>query len=127
MKKNCGFAGLLNGKGASLISIEEYAAKEGVSVELVEASSKAGIVQIRRHKGKTFIVDQPLTPYSQRRDRAAVSALQQVQSRPEQSRGATKQDMPAGSITKLAWKMFRNSRQSTGKALKPAELVCDKK
>jgi hypothetical protein len=58
-------AGRLLQDGAALVSIDEYAAREGVSIELIEACGLAGIVQIRKHKGKTYIVDYPLTPYSQ--------------------------------------------------------------
>jgi len=46
------------------LSIDEYAAREGLSRDIIEDCGKLGIVQIRKHKGKTFVVDLPLTPYS---------------------------------------------------------------
>ena len=48
----------------SLLPIDEYAAREGVSREIVEKCGQLGIVQIRRYKGRTFVVDIPLGPYS---------------------------------------------------------------
>ena len=48
----------------ALLSIDEYAAREGLSRDIVEHCGKLGIVQIRKHKGKTFVVDVPLSPYS---------------------------------------------------------------
>ncbi|MHC4158180.1 MAG: hypothetical protein ACYSSO_03785 [Planctomycetota bacterium] len=48
----------------TLLPIDEYAAREGVSREIVEKCGQLGIVQIRRYKGKTFVVDIPLGPYS---------------------------------------------------------------
>jgi hypothetical protein len=48
----------------SLLPIEEYAAREGLSRDIIEHCGKLGIVQIRKHKGRTFVVDLPLTPYS---------------------------------------------------------------
>ena len=46
-----------------LVPIDEFAASEGVSRSAVEDWAKLGLVQIRRHKGKTFIVDVPPGPY----------------------------------------------------------------
>ena len=48
----------------SLLSIDQYAAREGVSRGVVEKCGEFGIVQIRRHRGKTFVVDMPLSPYA---------------------------------------------------------------
>ena len=48
----------------SLLSIDEYAAREGLSRDIIEHCGELGIVQIRKHKGRTFVVDLPLTPYS---------------------------------------------------------------
>jgi len=49
-----------------LLPIDEYAAREGLSKSLVEECGKLGIVQIRKYKGKTFVVDVPLSthPYT---------------------------------------------------------------
>jgi len=48
----------------ALLSIDAYAAREGISKGIVEECGKLGIVQIRKCKGKTFVVDVPLSPYS---------------------------------------------------------------
>ncbi|MHC4757948.1 MAG: hypothetical protein ACYTE8_04770 [Planctomycetota bacterium] len=47
----------------SLIPLEEYAAREGVSVSIVYECSRTGIVQIRKNKGKCYVVDVPLNPH----------------------------------------------------------------
>ena len=47
-----------------LLPIDEYAAREGVSKDIVEECGKLGIIQIRRYRGQTFVVDVPLSPYS---------------------------------------------------------------
>lgn len=46
-----------------LISIDEYAEREGLSRDIIESCAKAGIVQVRKHRGKAFVVDVPLSPY----------------------------------------------------------------
>lgn len=45
-----------------LVSINTYAAREGVSIDTIEKFAKLGLLQIRRHKGKTFVVDLPAKP-----------------------------------------------------------------
>jgi methyl-accepting chemotaxis protein len=46
-----------------LVLIDEFAAREGVSRSAIEDWAKLGLVQIRRHKGETFVVDVPPAPY----------------------------------------------------------------
>jgi archaellum component FlaC len=47
-----------------LVPIDEYAARESVSAGFIEECGRLGIVQLRRYKGKTFVVDVPLAyPY----------------------------------------------------------------
>ena len=46
-----------------LLPIDEYATREGISRGIVEECGKLGIVQIRKYKGKTFVVDVPLSLY----------------------------------------------------------------
>lgn len=46
-----------------LLPIDKYAAREGVSTKLVEKCGRLGIVQIRKYKGNTYVVDVPLSPY----------------------------------------------------------------
>jgi len=47
----------------SLLPIDKYAAREGLSRGIIEECGKLGVVQIRKYKGKTFVVDVPLSPY----------------------------------------------------------------
>ena len=44
----------------SLLTLQQYASSQGISAGVVEECAKLGVVQIRRHKNKTFIVDLPL-------------------------------------------------------------------
>ena len=46
-----------------LLPIDEYATREGVSRGIVEECERLGIVQVRKHKGKRYVVDVPLSPY----------------------------------------------------------------
>jgi DNA repair exonuclease SbcCD ATPase subunit len=45
------------------VPIDEYAAREGLSRDLVEECGKLGIVQLRTYKGETFVVNVPISPY----------------------------------------------------------------
>jgi hypothetical protein len=47
----------------SLLPIDEYAAREGLSRGIVEECGKLGILQIRKYRGKAFVVDVPVSPY----------------------------------------------------------------
>ncbi|MHC4395332.1 MAG: hypothetical protein ACYS1A_06715 [Planctomycetota bacterium] len=75
-----------------LLSIGEYADREGITRGLIEECGKLGIVPIRRHKGKTFIVDVPIHSYSGK-DEIALA--------PVRAAGKTTQ---AGRISRLAEK-----------------------
>ncbi len=46
-----------------LIELGEYAKREGITPQDVKKCSEIGIVQLRRHKGKTFVVDMPVCSY----------------------------------------------------------------
>jgi len=39
-----------------LLPIDEYAAREGISRDLVEECGKLSIIQLRKYKGKTFVI-----------------------------------------------------------------------
>ncbi len=57
-----------NSVGASrlsrrLIEISEYAEREGITSQDVRKCSEIGIVQLRRHKDKTYVVDIPILSY----------------------------------------------------------------
>jgi len=48
-----------------LVPIDEYADRESVSTGLIEECGRLGVIQLRRYKGKTFVVDVPLAyPYT---------------------------------------------------------------
>jgi len=46
-----------------LLSIDRYATREGISRMVVEEYGRLGIVQLRKYKGETYVVDVPLSPY----------------------------------------------------------------
>ena len=128
------YAGRLMQDGAALISIDEYAAREGVSAELIKAAGLAGIMQIRRHKGKTYVVDRPLTPYFQaeacdgrQQDRHQLTKATLKADTPKTGKNISpnisNRTIPAGSITNLARKMFLKARQLTDKPLEPIEQL----
>ena len=48
----------------ALLPIEEYAARERLSMDIIEKCGKLGILQIRRFKGKTFVVEAPYPPFN---------------------------------------------------------------
>lgn len=48
----------------ALLPIEEYAARERLSTDVIEKCGKLGIIQIRRFKGKTFVVETPYPPFN---------------------------------------------------------------
>ncbi len=47
----------------SLLTVGQYAARQGVSAGIVQECARLGVVQVRKHKDKTFIVDLPLDIY----------------------------------------------------------------
>lgn len=123
-----------------LLPIDEYAAREGLSIKFVEECAKLGIIQIRRYKGKTFVVDVPLnlchcaseavTSPAQHIDEAAharkISELAQKVA-PEYLETTTEPAKPeesikAGTIAQLANKMFCKASQITGR---PTEDIDD--
>ncbi len=46
----------------SLVPLDEYAAREGLSSDIVEKQGQIGVVQIRKFKGQKFVVDVALRP-----------------------------------------------------------------
>ena len=55
-----------------LLSIGEYAVREGVTKGIIEECGKLGIIPIRKHKGKTFVVDVPIHSYSDKYEIAGI-------------------------------------------------------
>jgi hypothetical protein len=47
----------------SLLSVGQYASRQGVSTGIVQEAARLGVVQVRKHKDKMFIVDLPLDTY----------------------------------------------------------------
>ena len=45
-----------------LVPIERYAARERITVKTIEKFAKSGLLQIRRFKGRSFVVDLPTKP-----------------------------------------------------------------
>jgi DNA repair exonuclease SbcCD ATPase subunit len=58
-----------------LVPIDEYAKERGLSREIVEDCGQIGIVQIRKYKGKTFVVDLPVSPYQYSSDQSPTGLL----------------------------------------------------
>lgn len=116
-----------------LLPIDEYAAREGVSTRIVEECGKLGVLQIRRFRGKTFVVDVPLSPYTdlseaaneltQPLDEAAhakkIAELAQklAPDTPETDSVPEKliEQVKAGTISRLVKKMFRKFTEMTNK------------
>ncbi len=48
----------------SLLTVGQYAARQGVSASIVQECARLGVVQVRKHRDKTFIVDLPLDIYN---------------------------------------------------------------
>jgi hypothetical protein len=46
-----------------LVELHEYANREGITPQDVTKCSEIGIIHLRRHKGKTFVVDMPICSY----------------------------------------------------------------
>ncbi|UCF42529.1 MAG: hypothetical protein JSV99_07990 [Planctomycetota bacterium] len=126
----------------SLVPIDEYAAREGLSRDLVEECGKLGIVQLRTYKGETFVVNVPISPYlclsepakeparpTDKKTRAQkISELMQrvasEKSIPQKNPGAaipkgraesSNQPVKAGAISHLVKKMFENASKITEK------------
>lgn len=68
--------GQLFSRKKSLLSVQQYASSQGISTGVVQECAKLGVVQVRKHKSKTFIVDLPLD--------AAKTAKQQDDNKLEQ-------------------------------------------
>lgn len=118
----------------SLTPIDEYAAREGVSRSVIEECAKLGIVHIRKFKGKSFVVDVPLSPYAcssqtidgsnQPIDKTAYAGkITELARRviPESERACDKpsgpdnQNIEPGKISELIKRMLARASQITGR------------
>jgi len=113
----------------SLLPIDEYAAREGLSRDIIEECGRLGIIQIRKYKGKTFVVDVPLSPYLRPTETAAAppqptNKPTRAQKTPKPTQKATP-DVPEtvetnepvgpGAISRLVEKMFETASKITDK------------
>jgi outer membrane murein-binding lipoprotein Lpp len=117
----------------TLVPIDEYAEREGVSIGIVEQCARLGIIQIRKFKGETFVVDLPLNlsvypldanaDLTQPADKSAhAQKLSELVKRitPEEFEDFPKTTKPklnsvskkAAEITNLAKNIFRKSPQT---------------
>jgi uncharacterized membrane protein YciS (DUF1049 family) len=126
----------------ALLPIDEYAAREGISKGIVEECGRLGIVQIRKYKGKTFVVDVPFSPYgyaseivkeptqpiSKTEQAKRISELVQrilpdVPEVAEETTKSTNVSVEPGAISKLVKRMF--SRTSKIKDNPIIEIIDD--
>ncbi|HBG27541.1 MAG: hypothetical protein A2Y10_15585 [Planctomycetes bacterium GWF2_41_51] len=77
----------------SLLTLQQYASSQGISAGVVEECAKLGVVQIRKHKNKTFIVDLPLD--------ASKSAKQQDENKVEHINTAEQAQRLSGIVNKI--------------------------
>ncbi|MFA5292216.1 MAG: hypothetical protein WC496_04185 [Phycisphaerae bacterium] len=61
------FSGPIFSRKKSLLTVQQYATSQGVSTGVVQECAKLGVVQVRKHKDRTYIVDLPLDVYKNAR------------------------------------------------------------
>jgi peptidoglycan hydrolase CwlO-like protein len=49
----------------SLVPLDEYASRQGISSDIVEKQGQLGVIQIRKFKGQKFVVDVPVDQLSE--------------------------------------------------------------
>jgi len=103
-----------------LLPIDKYAAREGLTRGTVEECGRLGIVQLRKYKGKTYVVDVPLSPYHPAYEGAPI--LQEshnlaTQATPKQTQTINK-TIPAPKIPGLAQKETAAAHKIAGKPAK---------
>lgn len=79
--------------------MQQYANSQGVSTGVVQECAKLGVVQVRKHKDKTYIVDLPLDAYK--------SAHQDDDQKPEQIDTSAQVQRISGLVNKI----FQPQRQ----------------
>jgi hypothetical protein len=90
----------------SLLTVQQYASSQGISTGVVDECAKLGVVQVRKHKNKMFIVDLPLD--------ASKNARQQENEKPVEQVNTIEQ---AQKITDMVNKIFQPSRQNSKPAV----------
>jgi archaellum component FlaC len=67
----------------ALVPLDEYAARQGISSDIVEQQGQLGVIQIRKFKGQKFVVDVPTDQLSEfEADQVAENADVLIKSRP---------------------------------------------
>ncbi|MEN6387235.1 MAG: hypothetical protein ABFD79_18805 [Phycisphaerales bacterium] len=84
----------------SLLTVQQYATSQGISAGVVNECAKLGVVQVRKHKNKTFIVDLPLDAGKNARE-------QQEETKNEQINTTER----AQKLSDMVNKIFQPSRQ----------------
>lgn len=118
----------------SLLPIDKYAAREGLSRGIIEECGKLGIVQIRKYKGQMFVVDVPLSPYLYPSEAAegatkhvnegsgfgksSQNGASEVPETTEEHTKSNSESIKAGAISALVEKMFQKASQVTDKPMK---------
>jgi hypothetical protein len=116
-----------------LIELNEYAKREGITPQDVRRCSEIGIIQLRSHKGKTFVVDMPVCSFdnTDQIDAEVAQLLGLIPPRPQTP------PVPAGLaaterisnpdksglslIRNLAAKLLRNVRKALNKTPDPKQ------
>jgi septal ring factor EnvC (AmiA/AmiB activator) len=49
----------------TLVPLDEYAARQGISSDTVEKQGQLGVIQVRKFKGKKFVVDAPVEQFEE--------------------------------------------------------------
>ncbi len=52
----------------TLVPLDEYAARQGISSDTVEKQGQLGVIQVRKFKGQKFVVDVPLEQFAELED-----------------------------------------------------------
>jgi cell division protein FtsL len=55
----------------TLVPLDEYAARQGISSDIVEQQGQLGVIQVRKFKGKKFVVDVPIEQFPESEDEEA--------------------------------------------------------
>lgn len=103
-----------------LVELHEYARREGITPNDVTRCSEIGVVQLRRHKGKTYVVDLPFCSYdnTEQIDTEVAELLGLIQ--PHSQAASQQQPLPASATTstkKQISKTFLRAKNVTAKLL----------
>jgi len=112
-----------------LIELGEYAKREGITPQDVKKCSEIGVLQLRLHKGRTYVVDMPVCSYDNT-DQIDTEVAQLLGLIPPRTQASSRQQTPPISarpgtteriskvlspVRNLAGKLVRNIRQALNK------------